>query len=130
MFAARIERPGPRKFTATSSIADIPKQLRRARSGGNSTSSSEMSANGGPEILIPGRLGLAHHVPASVQRAFLSEDIDLVVVGTHGRGGASPLLMGSVAERVVHMATCPVLTVRHTAQESLEARQLEAQAGA
>lgn len=58
--------------------------------------------------------------------------IDLVVIGTHGGGGASPLLMGSVAERVVHMAVCPVLTVRHPAQEPpvLEASQVEAHAGA
>jgi nucleotide-binding universal stress UspA family protein len=37
--------------------------------------------------------------------------IDLIIVGTHGRGGVSRLLMGSVAERVVRTAPCPVLTV-------------------
>jgi nucleotide-binding universal stress UspA family protein len=37
---------------------------------------------------------------------------DLVVVGTHGRTGLDKLLVGSVAERVVAMAPCPVLTVR------------------
>ena len=42
-------------------------------------------------------------------------DIDLIVMGTHGRGGMSHLLMGSVAERVVRAAPCPVLTVRHVA---------------
>ena len=39
-------------------------------------------------------------------------NVDLIVMGTHGRGGMSHLLMGSVAERVVRTATCPVLTVR------------------
>jgi nucleotide-binding universal stress UspA family protein len=39
--------------------------------------------------------------------------IDLIVVGTHGRGGVSHLLMGSVAERVVRTAKCPVMVVRH-----------------
>jgi nucleotide-binding universal stress UspA family protein len=39
-------------------------------------------------------------------------DIDLIVMGTHGRGGISHLVMGSVAERVVRTAPCPVLTVR------------------
>lgn len=37
---------------------------------------------------------------------------DLIVMGTHGRRGVNHLFMGSVAERVVRMAPCPVLTVR------------------
>jgi nucleotide-binding universal stress UspA family protein len=44
-------------------------------------------------------------------------NIDLIVMGTHGRGGFAHLLMGSVAERVVRMAPCPVLTVRHPEHE-------------
>jgi nucleotide-binding universal stress UspA family protein len=40
------------------------------------------------------------------------QTIDLIVVGTHGRGAMKQLLMGSVAERVVRTAPCPVLTVR------------------
>jgi nucleotide-binding universal stress UspA family protein len=38
--------------------------------------------------------------------------IDLIVTGTHGRGIVKHFLMGSVAERVVRIAPCPVLTVR------------------
>jgi nucleotide-binding universal stress UspA family protein len=38
--------------------------------------------------------------------------VDLIIMGTHGRGGMAHLLMGSVAERVVRTAPCPVLTVR------------------
>jgi universal stress protein A len=37
---------------------------------------------------------------------------DLIVMGTHGRGGLAKLLVGSVAERVIARARCPVLTVR------------------
>ena len=37
---------------------------------------------------------------------------DLIVLGTHGRTGLSHVLLGSVAERVVQTAPCPVLTVR------------------
>lgn len=38
--------------------------------------------------------------------------VDLIVMGTHGRTGLSHALVGSVAERVVRLAPCPVLTVR------------------
>tara|TARA_R110002095_G_scaffold94477_2_gene82457 strand:+ start:3251 stop:3721 length:471 start_codon:yes stop_codon:yes gene_type:complete len=40
------------------------------------------------------------------------EDVDLIVVGTHGRSFTAHLLLGSVAEKVVRKASCPVLTVR------------------
>jgi nucleotide-binding universal stress UspA family protein len=39
-------------------------------------------------------------------------DMDLIVMGTHGRRGLSHMLLGSVAEEVVRQAHCPVLTVR------------------
>jgi nucleotide-binding universal stress UspA family protein len=37
---------------------------------------------------------------------------DLIVIGSHGRGGVQRLVLGSVAEKVLRQATCPVLTVR------------------
>ncbi|HEX5065493.1 MAG TPA: universal stress protein [Myxococcota bacterium] len=39
---------------------------------------------------------------------------DLIVIGTHGRSGFKHLLLGSIAERVVQKAPCPVLTVKAT----------------
>ena len=39
--------------------------------------------------------------------------IDLIIIGTHGRGAMAHLFMGSVAERVVRSAPCPVLTVKN-----------------
>ena len=41
---------------------------------------------------------------------------ELIVMGTHGRGGVAHMVMGSVAERVVRTAPCPVFTVRDTAR--------------
>lgn len=56
--------------------------------------------------------------PASAIVEYAKEaKADLVIVGTHGRGGVAHLLMGSVAERVVRTASCPVLTVRHPERE-------------
>jgi nucleotide-binding universal stress UspA family protein len=41
------------------------------------------------------------------------KDVDLIVMGTHGRTGLAHVLIGSVAEKVVHHAHCGVLTVKH-----------------
>ena len=47
-----------------------------------------------------------------VVRYAKAENIDLIVIGTHGRGGLAHVLLGSTAERVVRKAPCPVLSVR------------------
>ena len=45
-----------------------------------------------------------------------SQSMGLIVMGTHGRSGLTRLLLGSVAERVLRAADCPVLTVRPPVQ--------------
>ncbi len=47
-----------------------------------------------------------------IVRTCRSTKADLIVVGTHGRRGLPRIFLGSVAERVVAMAPCPVVTVR------------------
>ena len=42
----------------------------------------------------------------------LDQRIDLIIIATHGRTGLSHVLLGSVAERIVREAPCPVLTIR------------------
>jgi universal stress protein A len=44
-------------------------------------------------------------------------EIDLIVIGTHGHTGLVHVLLGSVTEKVVRKAPCPVLTVRHPEHE-------------
>ena len=44
-------------------------------------------------------------------------NIDLITMASHGRKGISHMLMGSLAEKVVQMATCPVLTIKHPEHE-------------
>jgi nucleotide-binding universal stress UspA family protein len=44
-------------------------------------------------------------------------EVDLIVIGTHGRTGLAHVFLGSVAENVVRKSPCPVLTVRHPEHE-------------
>jgi nucleotide-binding universal stress UspA family protein len=53
-----------------------------------------------------------------------SADINLIVIGTHGRTGLARVVLGSVAEAVVRAAPCPVLTV-HSATEHVAATASE-----
>jgi nucleotide-binding universal stress UspA family protein len=53
----------------------------------------------------------AVNIPAEIVDYAKVNAIDLIITGTHGRGAVKHLLMGSVAERVVRTAACPVLTV-------------------
>lgn len=56
--------------------------------------------------------------------------IDLILMGTHGRGMMGHLLLGNVAEKVVRTAPCPVLTVRHPEHEFIRPDALVGIAGA
>lgn len=51
-------------------------------------------------------------VASEIVQCAAAEGYDLIVMGTHGRTGPSHLLLGSIAEKVVRRAPCPVLTVR------------------
>ena len=50
--------------------------------------------------------------PATTICEFARRGYDLIVMPTHGRSGVASVLMGSVAEQVMRLAPCPVLTIR------------------
>lgn len=60
-----------------------------------------------PEIVTSG-----YHVGDKIGECAREWKADLLVAGTHGRRGVSRLLIGSVAERIVRAAPCPLLLVR------------------
>src|SRR5262245_5585112 len=67
----------------------------------------------GGNVRVERRVEEGHAAEATL-RVAKEEHADLVVMGTHGRTGLGRLLMGSVAERVLREAECPVLTVKAT----------------
>jgi nucleotide-binding universal stress UspA family protein len=62
---------------------------------------------------LKGEVAIVHGTPFRVITETAKErQVDLIIMGTQGRTGLSHLLLGSVAERVVRLAPCPVLVVR------------------
>lgn len=68
----------------------------------------------GSNIAFEHRLIAGLPAPAIVELAE-QENVELIVMSTHGRTGLTRVLMGSVAEEVVRKAKCPVLTVKPSA---------------
>ena len=52
------------------------------------------------------------YIAPEIIRVAQAGDFDQIVMGTHGRGAVGSLFLGSVAQRVVHLSTLPVLLVR------------------
>lgn len=69
--------------------------------------------------------------PASAIVTFAREHaIDLIVMGTHGRGAMLRMMLGSVAEHVVRTAPCPVMVVRDPRPRATSTHALQADASA
>jgi Universal stress protein family len=60
---------------------------------------------------------VAGFCPDAIYQAAANEDVDLIVLSTHGRTGLRRAFMGSVAEGTVRHAACPVLVVPSFARE-------------
>ncbi len=65
------------------------------------------------------KIKVGHPVNSIIEYANENQ-IDLIVIGTHGRSGLSHLLLGSSAEKLVRSATCPVLTVHPSGHQFVE----------
>ncbi|GIW71874.1 MAG: hypothetical protein KatS3mg102_1416 [Planctomycetota bacterium] len=83
-----------------------------AMRGGASQELDAMLRACGAEELVERKL-IEEGAPAgAIQRAAEDHQVDLIVMGTHGRTGVSRWLLGSVAEKTVRLAHCPVLVVK------------------
>jgi nucleotide-binding universal stress UspA family protein len=73
-----------------------------------------------PAVRFEHRLMIGSPATAILEMA-QRENVELIVMATHGRTGLTRLLMGSVAEEVVRKAKCPVLTVKSAAPADVSA---------
>jgi nucleotide-binding universal stress UspA family protein len=71
----------------------------------------------GPTVVTSVRGDAGHEI----LKYAADHQIDLIVCGTHGRTGWEHVMMGSVAERLVRLAVCPVLTVHETREQKAAA---------
>ena len=65
------------------------------------------------DVGLQGETVIVHGVPfQAIIDTAKEKGVDLIIMGTHGRTGLTHVLMGSVAEKVVRLAPCPVLVTR------------------
>jgi nucleotide-binding universal stress UspA family protein len=77
-------------------------------------------AHAGARSGVPVETRMATGIPfEDIVRVGKELSADLIIMGTHGRTGVSHLLLGSVAEKVVRRAHCPVMTVRLEEHDSV-----------
>ncbi len=73
---------------------------------------------GGADVAVDIAVVAADQPAHAILEQAAAQSADLVVMGTHGTGGFQHLLLGSVAEKVLRRAACPVLTVPQQAQNA------------
>jgi nucleotide-binding universal stress UspA family protein len=65
---------------------------------------------------LEGEIAVGHGVPfQQILDTAKARQVDLIILGTHGRTGVAHVLLGSVAEKVARLAPCPVMIARHPA---------------
>ncbi|HHH30424.1 MAG TPA: universal stress protein [Polyangiaceae bacterium] len=70
-----------------------------------------VSASGSKPAVIATKV-VSGYTSETILSTVRDEGFDMVVMGTHGRTGLTHVLLGSVAERIVRLASCPVMTIK------------------
>lgn len=98
------------EFPNTAELWDVLVASGRALLGKAASTAAEAGVEADTRLIELDRLG--DRIPEALAREADAWPADLIVVGTHGRRGLSHLLLGSVAEGIVRVASKPVLLVR------------------
>jgi len=118
-FAASLAREYEGKVHAVHVLTPVPLAYASPESAAIAIEGTEEGAEAGMQQLDSQLAGVTHEailvrgesVWSSVEKILDERDIDLLILGTHGRTGAMKLLVGSVAEEIFRRASIPVLTI-------------------
>ncbi|MBB4514964.1 universal stress protein [Paraburkholderia fungorum] len=97
-------------------LTDAARQVGVSLLNGALAQMRELNVVGDTEIVET--QGIAEDIASALMRCAERRGVDLVVMGTHGRRGLRRMVIGSVAERFVRHATCPVLLIREPADRA------------
>lgn len=126
-FATAIAREYESKVYAMHVLTPVPLAYTSPESAAGTIEGFEEGAQAGMQRLDAQLVGVPHEtmlvrgesVWPSVEQALGECEIDLVILGTHGRTGAMKLLLGSVAEEIFRLARVPVLTIGPSVKKGL-----------
>jgi nucleotide-binding universal stress UspA family protein len=108
LIVMHVVPPGAEQFLA---LSELGAQERRENIHASFATELEKIRPPDPDIRVAHRLERGD-TTSEVLRVANEVNADLIVMGTHGRTGLGRMLIGSIAEKVMRKATCPVLTVR------------------
>jgi nucleotide-binding universal stress UspA family protein len=114
-----VENIALRNITAEGFLAVMPELQRDIEQAARRQLDAVVARIDGPRGKPQGHIVVSSATADAIVTFAQQTGADLIVIGTHGLGGMSRLLLGSVAERVVRTASCPVLTVHHPGRELL-----------
>jgi nucleotide-binding universal stress UspA family protein len=104
--AMHVLTPVPLAYAAPESAASVIEGLEEGAQAGMQRVDAQLAGAPHETMLVR-----AESVWSPVEQALGESEIDLVILGTHGRTGATKLLLGSVAEEIFRRASVPVLTI-------------------
>lgn len=106
----------PVVFNSEGEFYSFPELLGAMRRGAEAVLNTAVAHAKQSGVVIEGKLieldAMGNRIPEAIVEEARIWSADVIVIGTHGRHGIHRLLMGSVAEGVVRMATVPVLLIR------------------
>ncbi len=109
----QIDPTPPPSYTLTTQVMDqIPQIMGQMTENAHNAMQELIDKHAGKRILADHRVVIGDPATSIVALAD-EEQADLIVMATHGRSGIKGLFFGSVAEKVVRSAACPVLTMRY-----------------